>query len=136
VATGQVALADDSGLCVAALGGAPGIYSARWGGPEKDFAKACERIRQEIGDNDKSAYFTCVLSLAWPNGKSVEFEGRVNGTLTFPARGAKGFGYDPIFVPTHSNKTYGEMTAAEKNARNHRQDAFEKFVAWLKENKI
>jgi XTP/dITP diphosphohydrolase len=129
------ALADDSGLCIPALGGQPGIYSARWGGPEKDFAQACEKIKQELIAKQRAlttkAYFTCVLSLAQPDGTSVEFEGRVDGRLTFPARGDAGFGYDPIFVPSHSKKTYGEMNSEEKNARNHRQDAFDKFKKYL-----
>lgn len=129
------ALADDSGLCIPALGGQPGIYSARWGGPDKDFALACEKIKAELIANNQplcaSAYFICVLSLALPNGTSVEFEGRVDGTLTFPARGDAGFGYDPIFIPSHSTKTFGEMTGGEKNAKNHRADAFDKFKNYL-----
>ena len=129
------ALADDSGLCIPALGGAPGIYSARWGGPNKDFAAASERIKEELIAKSKAlttkAYFICVLSLAQPDGSSVEFEGRVDGRLTFPARGDKGFGYDPIFVPSHSKKTFGEMEQLEKNQRNHRADAFDKFKDYL-----
>ena len=129
------ALADDSGLCIPALDGKPGIHSARWGGPEKDFVKACAKIKSELEAKglkpDVPAYFICVLSLAQPNGSSIEFEGRIDGRLTFPARGAKGFGYDPIFVPVHSNKTFGEMTQIEKNTKNHRADAFKKFKSYM-----
>ena len=128
-------LADDSGLCIPALDGKPGIHSARWGGPEKDFVKACAKIKAELEAKGLSpevpAYFICVLSLAQPNGTSVEFEGRIDGTLTFPARGDAGFGYDPIFIPEQSNKTFGEMSQLEKNQRNHRADAFKKFVQYL-----
>jgi XTP/dITP diphosphohydrolase len=129
------ALADDSGLCIPALDGKPGIHSARWGGPEKDFIKACEKIKSELEakglDPAVPAYFICVLSLAQPDGSSVEFEGRVDGVLTFPPRGAEGFGYDPIFVPSHSTKTFGEMSQQEKNSKNHRADAFDKFKKYL-----
>ena len=130
------ALADDSGVCVEGLSGAPGIYSARWGGENKDFEMACERIRKEleakgIAATGANAYFICVLSLAQSDGSSVEFEGRIYGKLTFPPRGGKGFGYDPIFIPEHSSKTFAEMTAQEKNARNHRQAAFDKFKEFL-----
>ena len=99
---GLVALADDSGLSVAALDGAPGIYSARWAGPEKDFATAIDKVRtrlEETGSEDASAWFTCALAVAWPDGPAVVVEGRVDGDLTFPSRGTRGFGYDPIFVP-------------------------------------
>ena len=129
------ALADDSGLCIPALDGKPGIHSARWGGPEKDFVKACAKIKAELeakGLNPKvPAYFICVLSLAQPDGSSIEFEGRIDGHLTFPARGDAGFGYDPIFVPDHSNKTFGEMEQLEKNQRNHRADAFRNFRDYI-----
>lgn len=136
-ASGLPALADDSGLCIDALDGQPGIYSARWGGEEKDFVKATARIKAEIeakglNPQNQPAHFICVLSLAQPDGSSVEFEGRIDGTLTFPARGDKGFGYDPIFVPHHDTKTFAEMEQLEKNQRNHRADAFQKFVEWLK----
>ncbi len=96
---GIPALADDSGLVVPALGGQPGIYSARWAGAEKDFGVAMARINDELGDNDRAAYFVCVMSLAWPDGQVESFEGRVHGNLVWPPRGANGFGYDPIFVP-------------------------------------
>lgn len=135
-ASGLPALADDSGLCVVALDGQPGIYSARWGGENKDFAMASERIKKELEARRQQpqgaeAYFICVLSLAQPDGSSVEFEGRINGTLTFPARGKNGFGYDPIFVPNHSSLTFGEMEQLEKNQMNHRADAFDKFKKFL-----
>lgn len=130
------ALADDSGLCIPVLNGDPGIYSARWGGPNKDFAAAIEKIKWEIektGENPQNqpAYFICVLSLAQPDGSSVEFEGRIDGTLTFPARGHNGFGYDPIFIPEGETRTFGEMQQIEKNKRNHRAAAFDKFQKFL-----
>lgn len=134
------ALADDSGLCIPALDGAPGIYSARWGGEEKDFVMATARIKAELEAKNADlkttkAYFICVLSLAQPDGSSVEFEGRIDGTLTFPARGDLGFGYDPIFVPNHDTRTFAEMSQLEKNQRNHRAAAFAKFVEWLNTKK-
>lgn len=127
--SGKPALADDSGLAVNGLGGAPGIYSARWAGPGKDFAVAMARVQTELGDNpDRSAAFHCALSLAWPDGQIVTFEGIVEGTLTFPARGPNGFGYDPIFIPTGYTETFGEMDAAAKHAMSHRARAFEQLV--------
>lgn len=121
------ALADDSGLEVAALGGAPGIYSARWAGPEKDFAAAMERLRCELekcGAADRSARFVCALALAWPDGHVETFEGAVEGTLVFPPRGARGFGYDPVFLPAGARETFGEMAPAKKHAMSHRARAF------------
>src|SRR5215204_2920123 len=97
-ASGLIALADDSGLVVPALGGAPGIYSARWAGPGKDFRVAIERVRRELGDKDRSAHFVAVLALAWPDGEIATFRGEVYGRLVWPPRGERGFGYDPIFV--------------------------------------
>lgn len=127
--SGKPALADDSGLAVNGLGGAPGIYSARWAGPGKDFAVAMARVQTELGENpDRSAAFHCALSLAWPDGQIVTFEGIVEGTLTFPARGPNGFGYDPIFIPTGYTETFGEMDAAAKHAMSHRARAFEQLV--------
>lgn len=127
--SGKPALADDSGLSVAGLGGAPGIYSARWAGPGKDFAVAMERVRTELGDNpNRAAAFHCALSLAWPDGQIVTFEGIIEGTLTFPARGPHGFGYDPIFVPNGHSITFGEMDPAAKHAISHRARAFEQLV--------
>jgi XTP/dITP diphosphohydrolase len=123
------ALADDSGLVVPALGGAPGIYSARWAGPERDFMVAMERVNHELGDKDRSATFVSVLALAWPDGEEALFRGEVRGRLTWPPRGENGFGYDPIFVPEDQKQTYGEMTLAEKFATDHRARAFAKLVA-------
>jgi XTP/dITP diphosphohydrolase len=126
----SVALADDSGLAVTALGGAPGIYSARWAGPAKDFGVAMKIIESELGDaSDRSAKFVCALTLAWPDGHCETFEGTVTGTLTFPPRGEKGFGYDPIFVPDGYDITFGEMDPAKKHDMSHRADAFAKLVA-------
>ncbi len=123
------ALADDSGLAVHALGGDPGIYSARWAGPEKDFAAAMARINQLLGDaSDRSAHFACALTLAWPDGQCHSFEGRVDGTICWPPRGGHGFGYDPFFLPTGHEVTFGEMDPAAKHAISHRADAFRKLV--------
>jgi XTP/dITP diphosphohydrolase len=127
--TGLPALADDSGLVVPALGGAPGIYSARWAGPEKDFSLAMARVHRELGDQDRSASFVSVLALAWPDGGEELFRGDVEGALTWPPRGDNGFGYDPIFMPEGRTQTYGEMTLAEKFATDHRARAFAKLVA-------
>jgi XTP/dITP diphosphohydrolase len=123
------ALADDSGLVVPALGGAPGIYSARWAGPDKDFAVAMARVQQEIGDGDRAAYFVCALALAWPDGHFEAVEGRVHGRLVFPGRGIHGFGYDPIFIPNGYDITFGEMDPNEKHRMSHRADAFRQLVA-------
>lgn len=133
-ASGLVALADDSGLSVAALGGAPGVYSARWAGPGKDFAVAMAKVEQrleEVGDPDRSAWFTCALAVAWPDGPAVVVEGRIDGALVFPGRGALGFGYDPIFTPQGGAQTFGEMDSALKDAMSHRARAFEKLKAAL-----
>jgi XTP/dITP diphosphohydrolase len=139
-ATGIVALADDSGLCVAALGGAPGVYTADWaekqgfeGGPGRDWYMAMGKVEgklAEIGpDADRSAEFVCVLALAWPDGESAVFEGRVAGSLTWPPRGTLGFGYDPVFVPAGRSQTFAEIPPHEKHAISHRADAFAKLVA-------
>lgn len=129
-ASGLPALADDSGLAVAALGGAPGVFSARWAGPGKDFAVAIARVEQMMaGQTDRSAAFICALSLVWPEGDIVTVEGRVEGQLSFPPRGENGFGYDPIFVPTGDSRCFAEMEPAEKHAISHRADAFRKLVA-------
>ena len=130
-ASGLPALADDSGLEVRSLGGKPGIHSARWGGAAKDFGLAMQRVRQELvaaGAQDLSANFTCALALALPNGKAELFEGRVFGTLTWPPRGARGFGYDPIFVPEGYKETFGEMEPSLKDSISHRARAFEKLM--------
>ena len=128
------ALADDSGLSVTALGGAPGIYSARWAGETKDFNYAMKRVADALllsSTNDRSAEFVCALSLAWPDGHIVSFEGRVGGTIAWPARGDKGFGYDPIFVPTGHTITFGEMAPEKKHAMSHRAVAFSQLVDHL-----
>jgi XTP/dITP diphosphohydrolase len=122
------ALADDSGLVVPALNGDPGIYSARWAGPDKDFAVAMERVRRELGDKDASAYFVCALALAWPDGEVEAVEGRVYGRLVFPPRGDKGFGYDPIFIPDGHDITFAEMDPDDKHRMSHRADAFAQLV--------
>lgn len=132
--SGEVALADDSGLSVAALGGAPGIFSARWAGPDKDFAFAMRRVEErleETGSDDRRAWFTSALAVAWPDGPAVVVEGRVDGTLTFPPRGDRGFGYDPIFVPEGYGETFGEMDPALKDSISHRARAFAKLKAAL-----
>lgn len=124
------ALADDSGLAVAALGGAPGIYSARWAGPNKDFAAAMQRVERELaGKSDRRASFVAALALAWPDSHVEIFRGEVHGTLVFPPRGTHGFGYDPIFVPEGGHQTFGEMAPAAKHAISHRARAFAKLVA-------
>lgn len=133
-ATGLPALADDSGLGVEALDGAPGIYSARWAGPDKDFSLAMERVRQELEatglpPQDWRGWFICDLCLCLPDGSIHHFEGRVDGTLAFPPRGDKGFGYDPIFVPEGETRRFAEMPPQEKHAMSHRARAFTRFVA-------
>lgn len=127
--TGTPALADDSGFCVAALGGAPGVHSARWAGPAKDFSAAMERVNRELGDpDDRRAWFVSVLCLAWPDGETATFMGRVVGTIAWPPRGARGFGYDPMFVPAGATETYGEMDQALKHATSHRAQAMKQLV--------
>lgn len=123
------ALADDSGLAVSALDGAPGIYSARWAGPDKDFDMAMEKVQNGIGNHpDRRASFICALSLAWPDGHVENFEGRVEGEIVWPKRGAHGFGYDPIFQPNGFAETFGEMDPAKKHEMSHRADAFAQLV--------
>lgn len=129
--SGAIALADDSGLCVAALDGRPGIYSARWAGAEKDFRIAMSRIESELkskATKDSRAWFVCALALAAPGQPTDIFEGRAFGSLTFPPRGSKGFGYDPIFVPEGYRQTFGEMDPDQKHAMSHRARAFSKLV--------
>lgn len=135
-ASGHVALADDSGLCITALKGAPGVLSARWAEVgetgRRDFAVAMQRVEaamHESGDPDRSAHFVCALALAWPNGPVLVVEGRIDGEITFPARGDQGFGYDPIFTPEGGALTFGEMAPAAKDALSHRARAFEKLKA-------
>ena len=127
---GKPALADDSGLAVAALGGAPGIYSARWAGGAKDFGLAMRKVEGALlGKTDRRAAFVCALSLAWPDGHAETFDGRIEGTLVFPPRGERGFGYDPIFVPEGGAETFGEMAPEEKHRISHRALAFAKLAA-------
>ena len=131
-ASGLIALADDSGLSATALDGAPGIYSARWAGPTHDFAMAMAKLEERleaVESNDRSAWFTCALALAWPQGAAIVVEGRVDGRLRFPPRGDKGFGYDPVFLPEGLDRSFGEMEAEEKFALSHRTRAFEKLNA-------
>lgn len=132
--SGLVALADDSGLSVAALDGAPGVYSARWAGPDKDFVFAMKRVEDrldEIGSDDRRAWFTSALAVAWPDGPAVVVEGRVDGLLTFPPRGDRGFGYDPVFIPEGHSQTFGEMDPSLKDGLSHRALAFAKLKAAL-----
>ena len=128
-ASGLPALSDDSGFCVGALGGAPGVVSALWAGPGRDFAPAMARVRRQMGDNpDRRAWFICVLCLAWPDGHTECFEGRVDGTVAWPPRGTNGHGYDPMFVPEDGSLTYGEIDQGEKHATSHRARAFARLV--------
>jgi XTP/dITP diphosphohydrolase len=138
-ASGCVALADDSGLCVAALGGRPGVYTADWaerqwfeGEPGRDWYMAMGKVEgrlAELGpDAGRSAYFICTLALAWPDGHAEIFEGRVTGALTWPPRGTLGFGYDPVFVAQGFSQTFAELDPAHKHSISHRADAFAKLV--------
>jgi XTP/dITP diphosphohydrolase len=129
--SGLPALADDSGLCVEALGGEPGIFSARWAGEAKDFGEAMRRVEArlaEVENAPRDAHFVCALALAWPDGHVEWFEGRVDGCLVSPPRGDKGFGYDPMFVPDGRAETFGEMDQDEKHRISHRADAFRQLV--------
>jgi XTP/dITP diphosphohydrolase len=134
-AAGLPALADDSGLEVACLGGAPGIYSARWAGPTKDFSIAMRKVAEEITARHgwthpgPRANFISVLCLAWPDGETLEFEGTIDGVLVWPGRGGNGFGYDPMFLADGEEQTFGEMEPARKYAMSHRTRAFAKFKA-------
>ena len=127
-ASGLPALADDSGLVVPALGGAPGIYSARWAGEAKDFRVAMERVHRELRDEDRTALFVAVLALASPDGDAELFRGEVEGSLVWPPRGDRGFGYDPMFVPAGGSLMFGEMDPTEKHKISHRARAFAKLV--------
>lgn len=129
-ASGHPALSDDSGLVVPALGGAPGIHSARWGGEDRDFALAMRKVEEALaGKSDRRAHFVCALSLCWPDGECATFEGTVHGALVWPPRGDRGFGYDPIFIADGHDITFGEMEPAAKHAISHRADAFRKLIA-------
>ena len=123
------ALADDSGLVVPALGGKPGIYSARWAGQGKDFNVAMKRVQGELGDKNRRAYFVAALALAWPDGHMEVFEGAAHGTLVWPPRGHLGFGYDSMFQPDGYNITYGEFEPSAKHTISHRANAFNQLVA-------
>ena len=123
------AVSDDSGLVVPALGGDPGIYSARWAGPGKNFNVAMKRVQNELGNKDRGAYFVAALALAWPDGHIEMFEGTVHGTLVWPPRGDLGFGYDPMFQPNGYDITFGEFEPSAKHAISHRADAFNQLVA-------
>ena len=128
-ASGLAALADDSGFCVAALHGAPGIHSARWAGPAKDFDAAMKRVNREAaGGPDRRAWFVAALCIAWPGGHTETFVGRVDGRMTWPPRGTNGFGYDPMFIPAGATATFGEMDAAEKRTLSHRARAFAQMM--------
>lgn len=126
--SGLPALADDSGLCVEALNGDPGIFSARWAGGARDFGMAMQRVWQEVSakgpDAGHDAYFVCALCVAWPDGHTESFEGRVDGGIVWPPRGDRGFGYDPFFVPVGHDRTFGEMEPEAKHAMSHRAHAF------------
>jgi XTP/dITP diphosphohydrolase len=129
-ATNLPAFSDDSGFCVAALGGEPGVLSARWGGPEKDFAKAMEMVNERVGDAaDRRAWFVAALCLAWPDGHTETYVGRVDGTMVWPPRGDKGFGYDPMFLPEGGASTFGEMEPNAKHKLSHRARAFAQVMA-------
>lgn len=133
-ASGMPALADNSGLEVAALAGAPGVYSARWAGPDKDFRAAMARVWAELKTRkavDFSARFVCALALAEPGGAVRSFEGYANGRIVWPPRGEKGFGYDPIFLPEGQTRTFGEISHDEKLPLTHRARAFEQLLAAL-----
>ena len=129
--SGLPALADDSGLCVDALGGDPGIFSARWAGESKDFDLAMRLVEDRLNeepDLPRSAHFVCALALAWPDGHVEWFEGRVDGQLVWPPRGDHGFGYDPMFVAEGMDQSYGEIDPDHKHAISHRADAFAQLV--------
>ena len=129
-------IADDSGLCVDAIGGRPGVYSARYA-PDRDFDKGMDKLLDEIAQtnsNNRSAYFACVIVLAFPNGSYKAFEGRVDGSIATKKTGSAGFGYDPIFIPTGYNRSFAEFTSDEKNKISHRGRALQKFVKFLTEN--
>ena len=130
-ASGLPAIADDSGLCVDALGGEPGVHSARWAGPSKDFAMAMRNIEEKLqarGGAKRNAHFVSALCIAWPDGHMGMFEGRVDGALVWPPRGTRGFGYDPVFMPEGFDMTFGEMEPAQKHAMSHRARAFRKLA--------
>ena len=129
-ASGLPALSDDSGFCVAALHGAPGVHSARWAGPSKDFAAAMATVHERIDDNlDRRAWFIAALCIAWPDGHTQTFVGRIDGAIIWPPRGDRGFGYDPMFVPAGCQQTFAEMNPDDKHAISHRARAFAQVLA-------
>lgn len=131
-ASGLPALSDDSGLAVDALDGAPGIHSARYAGPDRDFDFAMARLNRDMtasGRPERTARFICALALVWPDGEEAAFEGKVEGEITFPPRGGHGFGYDPVFQPLGHSISFGEMDPAEKHGMSHRADAFRQLIA-------
>ena len=129
-AAGLPALADDSGLSVDAIGGQPGIHSARWAGPDKNFDRAMRRLEDALaGSDDLRAYFVCALALCWPDAHCETFEGSVCGSLVWPPRGDNGFGYDPVFMPAGGDATFGEMDAEQKHAISHRAAAIRQLLA-------
>lgn len=131
-ASGLPALSDDSGLAVDALDGAPGIHSARYAGPDRDFDYAMARLNRDMaasGRPERTARFICVLALVWPDGEEAAFEGKVEGEITFPPRGDHGFGYDPVFQPLGHSISFGEMDPTEKHGMSHRADAFRQLIA-------
>ena len=135
-ASGLPAIADDSGLCVTALGGDPGVYSARWAGPSKDFGAAMEKVweaTRATGSRDRAAAFVSAVALAWPDGRRIEVEGRVDGLLVWPPRGQGGFGYDPMFLPQGWDRTFGEMSGEEKHSVSHRARAMAALRAALEQ---
>jgi XTP/dITP diphosphohydrolase len=135
--TGEICLADDSGLCVTDLAGEPGIYSARWAGKPANFNQGMTKIHTKLlaahATLPWKAQFICDLSLTWPDDHTLHFSGQIDGHIVWPMRGKNGFGYDPMFQPSFSDKTFGEMTADVKNACNHRARAIEKMLAYLEE---
>jgi XTP/dITP diphosphohydrolase len=133
--TGLPALADDSGLCVEALDGAPGVYTADWTGPDRDWDVGMGRVEAELQarsatrPDQRRASFVSLLALVWPDGHTEEFEGRADGHLVWPPRGVRGHGYDPMFQPDGSALTFAEMPEAQKNTSSHRARSFEKLAA-------
>ncbi len=129
-ATSLPSLADDSGMCTDALDGDPGVYTANWAGPKRDFARAMRMVEAALdGSTNRRARFVSVLTIAWPDGHVQTFRGEVEGTLVWPPRGSRGFGYDPMFMPEGHTITFGEMDPALKHTISHRAVAFAKFKA-------
>ena len=133
-ASGLIAVSDDSGLCVDALGGEPGVYTADWAGPDRDWSRAMRLVEEKLAakgaatPEQRKAYFSCTLCVVWPDGEERIYEGRAEGTLAWPPRGALGHGYDPMFVPNGQARTFAELTPEEKNMISHRARALEKLV--------